>query len=155
MKISKGLTFLLALSLALNLAFLAALAYKKTQPRKSTVRPAQEIRSDFQLSTAQEEQVRAIIHKFKIDSLMAKEDIRDKRVEIIEELGNPDCDPKKVGSLGAELNGLENGLNSDFIAALLEINEILEPSQRLNMLYRLSRNWFFLTPSHEKGGSHE
>jgi len=155
MKISKGLTFLLALSLALNLAFLAALAYKKTLPRKSTVRPAQEIRSDFQLSTAQEEQVRAIIHKFKIDSLMAKEDIRDKRVEIIEELGNPDCDPKKVGSLGAELNGLENGLNSDFIAALLEINEILEPSQRLNMLYRLSRNWFFLTPSHEKGGSHE
>jgi len=155
MKISKGLAFFLALSLALNLAFLAALAYKKTLPKKGADGPPQEVRSDFQLSAAQEEQVRAIIHKFKIDSLMAKEDIRDKRVEIIEELGNPDCDPKKVGSLGDELNVLENGLNSNFIAALLKINEILEPSQRLNMLYRLSRNWFFLTPSHEKGGTHE
>jgi Spy/CpxP family protein refolding chaperone len=149
------LAFLLALSLALNLAFLAGLAYKTWRPRRAAPAPGAQIRSDLTLSAAQEGRVRAVIHKFKIDSLMAKGDIRDKRVEIIEELGNPEFDPKKVGRLGDELNALENGLNRDFIAALLEINEILEPEQRLNMLYRLSRDWFFLTPGREKGGPHE
>jgi len=76
-------------------------------------------------------------------------------VEIIEELGNPACDPQKVNSQNEELNGLENQLNRDFIATLLKINEILEPDQRLNLLYSLSRNWFFLTPYREKGGPHE
>jgi len=95
------------------------------------------------------------VRKFRIDSLLAKEEIRDKRVEIIEELGNPDCDPDTVQSLTGELNQLENRLNSDFVAALLKINEILEPGQRLSLLYRLSRNWFFLTPFHGKGGPNE
>jgi Spy/CpxP family protein refolding chaperone len=155
MKISKGLAFLLAVSLALNLAFLAALGYKKMLHGKTAPRPPLEMKNDFSLSAEQEKQAHAIIHKFKINSLLAKEDIRDKRVEIIEELGNPDCDPKKVNSLAGELNQLENQLNIDFIATLLNINEILEPSQRLNLLYRLSRNWFFLTPFREKGEANE
>jgi Spy/CpxP family protein refolding chaperone len=155
MKNNKILTFVMALSLALNLAFLAALVYKRALHKKSGTRPPLEMKIDFHLSAGQENQVRAIIHKFKINSLLSKEEIRDKRVEIIEELGNPACDPKTVNSRIDELNGLENQLNSDFITALLKINEILEPSQRLNLLYRLSRNWFFLTPYREKGGPHE
>ena len=155
MKNSKWLTFLLAVSLALNLAFLAALVYKRTLHKKSVPRPPLEMKNDFSLSAGQEKQARDIIHKFKINSLLAKEDIRDKRVEIIEELGNPACDPQKVNSQNEELNGLENQLNRDFIATLLKINEILEPGQRLNLLYRLSRNWFFLTPYREQGGPHE
>jgi uncharacterized membrane protein len=155
MKNNKILTFVMALSLALNLAFLAALVYKRVRHEKSAPRPPLEMKNDFSLSAGQEKLVRAIIHEIKINSLQSKEDIRDKRVEIIEELGNPACDPKTVNSRTDELNGLENQLNSDFIAALLKINEILEPSQRLNLLYRLSRNWFFLTPYREKGGPHE
>ena len=155
MKNSKFITFLLAISLALNLAFLAALVYKRTLHKKGAPRPLLEMKNDIHLSAGQEKQVREIIHKFKINSLLVKEDIRDKRVEIIEELGNPDCDPKTVNSRTGELNQLENQLNSDFIATLLKINEILEPSQRLNLLYRLSRNWFFLTPYREKGGPDE
>ncbi|MCX6555792.1 MAG: hypothetical protein NTZ12_12410 [Candidatus Aminicenantes bacterium] len=155
MKNNRWLPFLLALSLALNLAFLAALVYKRTWPKKSVVRPRLEMKNDFRLSSGQEMQVREIIHKFKINSLLAKEDIRDKRVEIVEELGNPACAAQKVNNLADELNLLENQLNRDFLAALLKINEILEPSQRLNLLYRLSRNWFFLTPTREKGGLDE
>jgi Spy/CpxP family protein refolding chaperone len=155
MKTKRWLPFLLALSLALNLAFLAALVYKRAMLRKSVARPRLEIKNDFSLSSGQEAQVREIIHKFKLSSLQAKEDIRDQRVEIIEELGNPTCDAKKVNGLADELNQLENQLNRDFLAALLKINDILEPSQRLNLLYRLSRNWFFLTPYREKGGSDE
>jgi Spy/CpxP family protein refolding chaperone len=155
MKTNRWVPFLLALSLALNLAFLAALVYKRAMHRKSVARPRLEIKNDFNLSSGQEAQVRAIVHKFKLNSLQAKEDIRDKRVEIIEELGNPTCDAKKVNSMADELNLLENQLNRDFLAALLKINDILEPSQRLDLLYRLSRNWFFLTPIREKGGSNE
>ncbi len=155
MKISKPLAFVLAVSLALNLAFLTALVYKKVQYRKITRKPPLEMKNDFSLSASQEKRVREIIHQFKIESLLAKEDIRDKRVEIIEELGNPACDPKSVNSLTGELNQLENQLNSDFIATLLKINDILEPSQRLNLLYRLSRHWFFLTPYREKGEANE
>jgi len=155
MKNSKFLTFLLAISLALNLAFLAALVYKRALHKKDGIRPPLEMKNDFLLAAGQEKQVREIIHKFKINSLLAKEDTRDKRVEIIEEMGNPACDPQKVNNLTDELNQLENQLNRDFIAALLKINVILEPSQRLNLLYRLSRNWFFLTPAREKGEAHE
>jgi Spy/CpxP family protein refolding chaperone len=155
MKNSKFLTFLLAISLALNLAFFAALAYKMALHKKSAAGPPLEIKNDFRLAAGQEKQMREIIHKFKINSLLSKEDIRDKRVEIIEELGNPACDPQKVNDLTAELNQLENQLNRDFIAALLKINIILEPSQRLNLLYRLSRNWFFFNREPEKGGPHE
>lgn len=155
MKNNKFLTFLLTISLVLNLAFLAALVYKRAFHKKDGTRPPLEMKNDFSLSAGQEKQMREIIHKFKINSLLAKEDIRDKRVEIIEELGNPACDPQKVNNLIDELNQLENQLNRDFIAALLKTNDILEPSQRLNLLYRLSRNWFFLTPSREKGGPHE
>ena len=155
MKNRKIFTFLLAISLALNLAFLAALVYKKTLHKKGIPRPPLEMKNDFLLSAGQEKQVGEIIHKFKINSLQSKEDIRDKRVEIIEELGNPACDPQKIKSQNEELNQLENQLNRNFIVALLKISDVLEPSQRLNMLYRLSRSWFFLTPSREKGGSHE
>ena len=155
MKNSKSLTFLLAVSLALNLAFFAALFYKRVFRNKDSARPPLEMKNDFRLSAGQEKQVGELIHKFKINSLLSKEDIRDKRVEIIEELGNPACDPQKVNNLTDELNQLENQLNSDFITALLKINDILKPSQRLNLLYRLSRNWFFLTPYREKGEPHE
>jgi hypothetical protein len=155
MKNNKFVIFLLAVSLALNLAFLAALVYKRALHKKGASKPPLEMKNDFLLSAGQEKQVREIIHRFKINSLLAKEDIRDKRVEIIEELGNPACAPKIVNNLTGELSQLENRLNRDFIAALLKINEILEPSQRLNLLYQLSRNWFFLTPYREQGGPNE
>ena len=155
MKNSKIVTFLLAISLALNLAFLAAMVYKRAFHKKNNPRPPLELKNDFHLAADQEKQVHEIIHKFKINSLLSKEDIRDKRVEIIEEMGNPACDAQKVNSLTDELNLLENQLNRDFIAALLKINGILDPSQRLNLLYRLSRNWFFFNREPEKGGPHE
>jgi uncharacterized protein YpuA (DUF1002 family) len=155
MKNNRFLTFLLIISLALNLAFLAALVYKRALQIKGTARPPLEMKNDFRLAAGQEKLVREIIHKFKINSLLAKEDIRDRRVEIMEELGNPACDPQKVNNLTDELNKLENQLNRDFISTLLKINDILEADQRLNMIYSLSRNWFFFDNRPEKGGSHE
>jgi Spy/CpxP family protein refolding chaperone len=150
---NKVFTLLLTISLALNLAFLASFAYKKLYHRLPS--PATEFKSDFGLAPAQDAKVREFVRKFKINSLMFKEDILDKRVEIIEELGNPLCDKGKISKQTEELNQLENQLNRDFIAALLKINEVLAPEQRLNMVYSLSRNWFFFNRGPEKGGPHE
>ena len=144
---------LLTVSLALNLAFLAAFAYQKTRRRHAP--PPAEFRSDFGLKKGQEAGVREIVRKFKINSILFKEDILDKRVEIVEELGNPLGDPQKIAQKTEELNQLENQLNRDFIAALMKISDMLEAEQRLEMIYGLSRNWFFFDRRREKGGPHE
>lgn len=149
----KFATLLLVVSLALNLAFLAGLAFNRLRHRAPQA-PA-EFRSDLALAPGQDARVREIVRKFKINSILFKEDILEKRVEIIEELGNPLGDPEKIAAKTEELNGLENQLNRDFIAALLKINNVLEPQQRLDMIYHLSRNWFFFKRGPEKGGPHE
>jgi Spy/CpxP family protein refolding chaperone len=146
-------TLLLLVSLALNLAFLAGFAYKRLQRRAPA--PPPEYRSDLNLAAGQDARVREIVRKFKINSILFKEDILEKRVEIIEELGSPLGDPQTIAAKTEELNKLENQLNRDFIAALLKINDVLEPEQRLNMIYHLSRNWFFFKRGPEKGGPHE
>jgi uncharacterized membrane protein len=150
---SKIVGLVLTVSLALNLASLAAFAYQKFRRH----RPASpmEFRSDFGLKADQETKVRGIVRKFKINAIMFKEDILDKRVEIVEELGSPLGDPEKITRKTEELNQLESQLNRDFIATLMKINDMLEPEQRLNMIYGLSRNWFFFDHRRKKGGPHE
>lgn len=153
MKRNRVATLLLVVSLALNLAMLAAYAYNRLRPRR--VPPPLEFRNDFGLAAGQDARVREIIRKFKINSILFKEDILEKRVEIVEELGAAQCDRDRVTRKTEELNALENQLNRDFIAALLKINDVLEPEQRLNMIYHLSRNWFFFDRGPKKGGFHE
>lgn len=150
---SRIIGLLLTVSLALNLAFLAAFAYQRIRPDRRSA--SAEFRSDFGLKGSQEAGVREIVRKFKINSILFREDILDKRVEIVEELGDPLCDPAEVASKTEELNQLENQLNRDFISALLKISDLLEPGQRLDMIYGLSRNWFFFDRRREKGGPHE
>lgn len=150
---NKILAWVLTVSLALNLAFAAAFVYRKIRYHRPPARL--EFKSDFGLNAGQDARVREIVRKFKINSILFKEDILDKRVEIVEELGNPLGDPEKIARKTEELNQLENQLNRDFIAALLKINDVLEPEQRLNMIYGLSRNWFFFDHRPEKGGPHE
>jgi Spy/CpxP family protein refolding chaperone len=150
---SRSVTLLLTVSLALNLAFLAAFFYQRT--RRPPLPAPPEFKSDFGLSAEQDARVRGIVRKFKINSILFREDILDKRVEIIEELGREQGDREKIAARIEELNSLENQLNRDFIAALLQIGDILEPEQRLDMIYRLSRNWFFFDRDGKKGGPHE
>ena len=149
----KFVTLLLVVSLALNLAFLAGLATNRLRRRAPA--PPPEFRSDLALAPVQNAKVREIVRKFKINSILYKEDILEKRVEIIEELGNPLGDAEMIAAKTEELNALENQLNRDFISALLKINDVLEPQQRLDMICHLSRNWFFFKRGPEKGGPHE
>ena len=146
--------FLIA-SAALNLALIASRFYSKIVPARPPVPPSVEFQPGFRIDPAQKERVDTILRKFKIDSIAFKEDIVAKRIEILEELGNPGYDVNQVREKTSELNQIEARLNDRFIDVLLEINDALSTGQRLELLYQLSTNWYFINPKTEKGGQHE
>jgi len=153
---NKWLFILLVLSLAGNTVFLSSLATRKLFHRTAaTPPPSFSIGIPLSISPEQQRQVNDIVKKFKIESLGAKEDILEKRIEIIEELGKPDHDADVVRTKAVELNQLENQLNTNFIDVLLKVSNILDSGQRLHLLYQLSRDWYFLNSQTDKGGAHE
>lgn len=152
---SRVLVLLLIISAALNLALIASRIYSGIIPARAPVPPAVEFQPGFRIDPAQKERVDTVLRKFKIDSIAFKEDIVAKRIEILEELGNPGYDVNQVREKTAELNQIEASLNDRFIETLLEINDTLTPRQRLELLYQLSTNWYFLNHNPEKGGQHE
>lgn len=153
MKRADAVPLLLAVSLALNLAFMSFHVLQRL--RRSRPTPPPEFRSDFGLRAGQDARVREIVRSFKLASIQFKEDILDKRVAIIEELGGAAPDPERIAARTEELNALEAQLNRDFIAALLRVADELDPRQRLDMITRLSRGWFFLDRGAKQGGPHE
>lgn len=163
----------LAASLAINLVLLAPLIYRRfappspPSPVKSTA-PAQP-RSDHRESSSprshhtpgipedQKNKIDTIMHEFRISLFSYKQDILEKRIAIIETLGDPDFNAETVTSKTKELNELENKLNLHFVETLMRVNAILEPEQRLQFLYRISRNWFDMemsSPPHNEPRRH-
>ena len=155
MKKNRALVLILILSAALNLAFIASRIYSKFVPLRPPAPPAFEFQTGFRIDPAQKEKVDELLRKFKIDSIAFKEDIVGKRIEILEELGNPGYDVNRVREKTGELNQIEARLNDRFINVLLEINDALTPGERLELLYQLSTNWYFVNHKPEKGGQHE
>ncbi len=165
---NRWLTALLVSSLALNLALLGAAAWRRLHaPQRPAFRPPS-LRLGLPLGEEQRRHVQPLLRQFKLRSIIAREDILAKRVQILEALGDPGADAAAVKGLTDELNKLENDLNQDFIDTLLAVSEKLEPPQRLNLLYRLSRSWYMAAPEttgpgpanrdrdpRDKGGHHE
>jgi len=56
-----------------------------------------------------------------------KQEILEKRIDIIDELGDPSFDPQTITTRTDELNQLENELNLLFVDTLIRINALLEP----------------------------
>lgn len=163
---SKWLKLLLVVSLALNVAFLGPLIYNRLYNRlpapeetakhtgepnvKNGTNPPSVEEGPLsagpgrRLGKQQKQKIDSVIHKFKLEQMRYRQDILTKRIEIIDELGDPEYDPQTITTRTNELNQLENELNLLFVNTLLEIDGILDGRQRLDFLYRLSRNWFFL-----------
>lgn len=152
---NRVLVLLLVVSAALNLAFIASRVYSRSAPARTSVPPDVEFQTALRIDPAQKQGVDALLRKFKIDSIAFKEDIVAKRIELLEELGDPGYDVNRIREKTAELNQTEAGLNDRFIDVLLEIIDILTPGQRLELLYQLSTNWYFVNHNAEKGGQHE
>lgn len=154
----KWMKLFFAASLALNLAFAVPYLYHEFFRKHEPPSGHLDLGSGLDLKEGQKEQIDAIIKKFKLTLMQYKQDILEKRIDIIDELGDPEFDPARVTARTGELNKLHGQLNLLFVETLMQVNAQLEPQQRLNFLYKLSRNWFFLNGKHgpdEKGGKHE
>ena len=140
----KWIKIVLVASLAFNVAFVAAMVYKKSASK--TLKPEETFtfKTEFNLNDTQRIRINKIMKKFKIDLLKFKQDILEKRMDIIEELGDADLNIENIDKMTEELNELEKQLNLIFVDTLVQINNILDTKQRINFLYKLSKNWFFV-----------
>ena len=140
---NKWVKIILAASLAFNLAFVTTAVYRKfsTAPKKPGKLTWKE---DFKLKKEQKEKIKKIIKNFKNNTSEYKQDILDKRISIIEAMSDTEFNLDDIEKKTEELNKLENELNLQFVDILIQVNALLEPEQRLNFLYKLSQNWFFI-----------
>ncbi len=144
------LKIILTASLALNLAFACVLGYQYFNsgdtgtPRQSSPGEKAKRACHLDLKAEQKTEIDKIIKTFRIQMMELKQKILGKRIDIIDELGDPDFDPKRIIARVGELNQIENQLNLDFVHALVQVSHILNSKQRLDFLYKLSQNWFFL-----------
>ena len=156
---TKGLKFILVASLALNLAFVSTILYQKiidrSQDKKTAFEQEQKrheemmLKTHFNLKDEQKEQIKKIIREFKINLMKYKQDILDNRIAIIEALGETEFNIEDIETKTKLLNRLESELNLLFVEALMRINALLEPEQRLSFLYEIGRNWFFIEKRHK------
>lgn len=145
---NKKIKIILTASLALNLAFAATYVYKNVLAEKSRHKKKIKYETNLDLKKEQKEQIDAIIQKFRVSKIQFKQDILEKRMGIIDELGVPELNLENIKTKIDELNELENRLNLDFVDTLVRITNILDAKQRLDFLYKLSENWFFIQRRH-------
>lgn len=142
----KWLKLFLVASLALNIAFTAPYVYNRffTHHPKPVKEKETPLNTLLNLRPEQKTKLDQLIKTFRLNMIKYKQDILEKRIAIIDELGDPEFDPDIIAARTRELNQLENELNLLFVDNLVQINALLEPEQRLHFLYKLSKNWFFI-----------
>lgn len=144
---NKGLKIVLIASIALNLAFVSGFALKNFMPNSKTTPAETEIGLDLNIQPDQRKTLNQIFSQFRLQTIKFKQDILEKRIEIIEELSNPDVDFQLLNAKTQELNEYENLMNATFVEILVRINNLLDERQRLSFLFKLSQNWFFMENS--------
>lgn len=137
-------------SIALNLAFFSNLIYKNFFKNRSGQQAKIGFESKIKIDNEQRKILKSIMKKFRIKMIGYKNDILEKRIEIIEEFGDPVFDLVTIKEKAKELNEVESQLNITFINTLIEINDLLSSKQRLKFLLDLSKNWFFISEESER-----
>jgi Spy/CpxP family protein refolding chaperone len=161
----KWINILLVASLALNLAFVSTLVYRKLSHHKiekiELKSPVENIiENDLDLKNEQKADIKKIMKQFELKLFEYKQNILDQRIAIIEGMSDPDLNLQDIDAKTTQLNKLENELNLLFVDTLIQVNALLEPQQRLNFLYKLSKPWFFIPKKHmekdlKEGGPHD
>jgi len=142
---NRWIKIVLTASLALNLAFALVWGYRyfgATAPRP--VEGGADIQSQLDIKEAEKREIDSILQSFQLKQIEFKQKILEKRMDIIDELGDPDLDLQSLQAQVNELNEIENQLNLAFVATLVEIDHILDSRQRIKFLYQLSHDWFFI-----------
>jgi len=146
------LVILLIASIALNVVFVVKNKSTKEYNAQKTQKAIRINHNNSELlikdmpnlSTKQKENLRKIVKEFKIKLSEYKNKILAKRIDIIDELANPDFDIDALRKDTEALNEIENGLNLYFVESLGKISMIMNSEQRIKLLLKFSKYWFFL-----------
>ena len=130
-------------SLALNLAFVSSGFFKKTGGKKDSSGREYVLNGDYELNEDQKAKLNDVVKNFRIKLVNNKSSVLEKRIDIIEMLGDPEFITESLDEELKKLNEIEAGLNSEFVSTLLEISTILDSGQWIKFLYNLSKGWFF------------
>ena len=144
---NKGFKILLVASIAMNLAFLSVLMINAFNNRALKRHSGNKDRTKLNIHQNQKEILDNIINRFRLQLIKSKQNILEKRIEIIEELSDPEVDFGLLETKTGELNEYENAMNNTFVETLIDINNLLDEKQRLSFLLKLSQNWFFINES--------
>ena len=133
----------LAASLALNLAYIGTGIYRTVKKENTRDLRNSSVSSPYSLRDEQKEKLDTIVESFRRKLVDNKSEVLDKRIDIIELLGDPEFKTENLEEKLLELNDIENELNYEFILTVLEIGKVMDHDQWLKFLYNLSRRWFF------------
>jgi Spy/CpxP family protein refolding chaperone len=133
----RNLVVVLVLSLAMNASVLGTMAYEYYQKKHLAqsvpcpISPAhQHLYQDLGLSVSQLAQMEPMAQKFhgRIADLGAA--MKGKNNRLIEFLGQKDIDPGQVEELRKEMAGVQQGIQKEVIAHILETKKILDSKQQ-------------------------
>lgn len=134
---------ILAASLALNLAFVSAGIYRIAKSDKKVETPGSAPATRYELSEDQQKKLDEVVKNFRVRLSDNKSEVLEKRIDIVELLGDPDFKTETLEEKLLELNNIEGELNYEFVSTLMEISLVLDHGQWLTFLYNLSKGWFF------------
>jgi len=141
---NKWIKIILIASITFNIAFISNVIYKRVSLKDKKNVEDLKFKTKIELNNDQKEKLNFIMKNFRINLVQSKNDILEKRIDIIEQLSDPEYDLDILKSKTNELNEVENQLNLNFVKTLIRISDILNSKQRLNFLLNLSENWFFI-----------
>jgi len=133
----------LVASLALNIAFTGAGIYRMIKRDRPSDLMKPEVNRPYELNKGQRVKIDEIVKNFRIKLVGNKSEVLEKRIDIIELLGDPEFKTETLEDKLLELNDIESELNYEFISTLIEISTVMDIDQWLKFLYNLSRSWFF------------
>jgi Spy/CpxP family protein refolding chaperone len=141
---NKWIKIILVASLTFNIAFISKAIYNRAFLKDKTSAEDLTLKTRIALNNDQKEKLSLIMKRFRINLVKSKKDVLEKRIDIIEQLSDPEYDLDILRSKTNELSEIENQLNLTFVETLVEISDVLNSKQRLNFLLNLSENWFFI-----------
>lgn len=139
---NKWLKIILVGSIALNIAFLTNIGYTYFSFTAKRNWKKYDFKEDYQLAKNQKQKIRGIMKKFRLNLVKSRSDILAKKIEIIEWIGDSEANYEDIQQEIQELNDLEKQINFAFVESLIKISDILDSKQRMNLLLKISQNWF-------------
>ena len=143
----KSLLFVLVLSLALNASVLGTMGYhyyrdaSLAKDAPCPLSPAhQHLYQQLGLSTPQLAQMEPLAQKFHERLGQLESAMKGKNESLVELLGQKEVDPGRVEGLRKEISGIQDEIQKEVIAHILETKKILDAKQQNQFFALMSKS---------------